>query len=305
MNHVLSIHSVLATYIWTSNSWTPISARSLGFLVGPLRTLKDPEYFSDDGPTTSTSTSTSSATLEQDNPADGFHGIRHAYFAPLFLRKLLHSKANTELLQAASIELNPLQKHQEKILSELDECVLSVSAGVPHRALAMMKDVLAVPTFRTVAYTQFWIPGAVHGGSSSGALHSCPEVLNNPFLGGAIMDSRLLPPRGHRLPFYPGGRALQFLQARCAVRSWITAAIPLAGGDDVGNGYLHSLIESQIMSLYERGHGAFGEGKEYTVVHGNATTKHRRLHLSNQLCLYRWCQGWISVCKAVCEGKRA
>jgi hypothetical protein len=124
-----------------------------------------------------------------------------------------------------------------------------------------MRDVLAAPTYRTYSYTQIWIPSAVHGGCTSGALHNCPEVLINPFLGGAIMDSRLLPPVGYRLPFYQGGRVLQFLQARCAVRGWITAALPVGGHDDVGTGYIFSLVESLIMSLYERGHGGQGEGK--------------------------------------------
>ena len=131
---------------------------------------------------------------------------------------------------------------------------------MPHRALSLMRDILALPTFRTASFTQVWIPGAVHGGATSGALHCCPEALVNPFLGGSIMDARLLPPVGHRLPFHQGGRVLQFLQARCAVRGWIIAALPLGGQDDVGEGYLHTLIENLIMSLYERAHGAHGEG---------------------------------------------
>ena len=75
------------------------------------------------------------------------------------------------------------------------------------------------------------------------------------------MDAGLLPPIGKRIPYYNGGgRVLQMLQARCAVRGWIIAALPLGGQDDVGMGYLHSLIESFLMSLYERGHGGQGEG---------------------------------------------
>jgi hypothetical protein len=126
-----------------------------------------------------------------------------------------------------------------------------------------MRDVLALPVYRTTAYTQIWIPHAVHGGNTSGALADCPEVQLNVFLGGAILDSRLLPPvPASRLPYYQGGggRALQFQQARCAVRGWITAALPLGGHDDVGNGYLLTLVESLITSLYERGHGGWGEG---------------------------------------------
>lgn len=88
------------------------------------------------------------------------------------------------------------------------------------------------------------------------------EVLGaNTFLGGAIMDAGLLPPPGKRIPFYQGGgRVLQMLQARCAIRGWIIACLPLGGQDDVGNGYILSLIESFMMSLYERAHGATGEG---------------------------------------------
>jgi hypothetical protein len=89
----------------------------------------------------------------------------------------------------------------------------------------------------------------------------CPEVGGcNTFLGGAIMDSTLLPPPGMRLPYYEGGKYLQFLQARNAIRGWVRTALPLGSNDDIGQGYLHALIESFIMSLYERCHGAFGEG---------------------------------------------
>lgn len=56
------------------------------------------------------------------------------------------------------------------------------------------------------------------------------------------------------------GRSLQFLQARNAIRGWTRAALPLGSDDDVGQGYLHALVETYLMSLYERGHGAFGEG---------------------------------------------
>jgi len=75
------------------------------------------------------------------------------------------------------------------------------------------------------------------------------------------MDSRNLPPPGYRLPYYAGGRVLQFLQARCVIRGWITAALPMGTFyDDIGMGYIHSVFESFLMSLYERGHGAIGEG---------------------------------------------
>lgn len=36
--------------------------------------------------------------------------------------------------------------------------------------------------------------------------------------------------------------------------------MPLGGEDDVGFGYLHGLVEALLFSLYERGHGGYGEG---------------------------------------------
>ena len=258
---VTPIDAVFVTSVWASCSWAPIPSRSLGFAIGPFRVLEDPEYFKavaeDDS---------NGLTLETRQALDAARnsgeGIRQVYLAPLFARKHVHATANTELLPDTDIELAPLSKRQIELLQGLDQCVITATVGVPHRALSLMRDILAFPAFRTVSYTQIWIPNAVHGGSTSGALHCCPDVLVNPFLGGAIMDSRLLPPAGHRLPYHYGGRALQFLQARCAIRGWITSAIPLGGRDDVGFGYIHSLFESFIMSMYERGHGAFGEGKK-------------------------------------------
>ena len=140
--------------------------------------------------------------------------------------------------------------------------ILASTIGVPNRALSLMRDVLALPAYRTSSYTQIWIPNAhMSGDSCGGNMVGCPEVGGcNAFLGGAILDSTLLPPPGMRLPFYDGGRCLQFLQARNAVRGWIRAALPLGSNDDVGQGYLHALVEAFLMSLYERGHGAFGEG---------------------------------------------
>lgn len=162
-----------------------------------------------------------------------------------------------------------MSQNQKEIIAGLDQSIILATAGVTHRALLFMKEVLALPVFRTVAYNQVWIPNAVHGGSTSGSLNNCPEVSINPFLGGAIMDARLLPPVGHRLPFYHGGRVLQFLQARCAVRGWIISAIPLGGQDDVGQGYIHTLFESLIMSLYERGHAAHGEGRFWRITNSH------------------------------------
>jgi hypothetical protein len=105
-----------------------------------------------------------------------------------------------------------------------------------------------------------WIPDCVGGGVTSGALNCCPEVSINGFLGWSLLDSRLLPPVASRLPYWQGGRALQFAQTRSAIRGWLLSALPLGGQDDVGNGYIHTVTESFLMSLYERGHGAHGEG---------------------------------------------
>jgi len=197
-------------------------------------------------------------------------GIRQLYFATNDERCHIHSQAamiSAEGLISTSyddmlyhdnfIRTSESLKQQKK---RLIMSIMGSTSGVPNRALSLMLDVLALPSYRTMSYTQIWIPNAVDGGKSCGALHSCPEVSCNPFLGGAIIDSTLLPPLGHRFPFYSGGRVLQLLQARCAIRGWINAALPLGGTDEVGYGYIHTLFEEFIMSLYEKAHGAFGEG---------------------------------------------
>ena len=271
---VTPIDAICVTSVWASCSWAPIPSRALGFAIGPFRVLEDPEYFQAVAEDESNGLGLESRQALEAARENG-EGIRQVYVAPLFARKHIHSEANTMLLPDTSIELTPLYKRQRELLQGLDQCVITATVGVPHRALSLMRDILAFPAFRTVSYTQIWIPNAVHGGSTSGALHCCPDVLVNPFLGGAIMDSRLLPPVGHRLPYHYGGRVLQFLQARCAIRGWIIAAVPLGGRDDVGFGYIHSLFESFIISLYERGHGAFGEGKNVLVLDSHA-------------CIFRW-----------------
>lgn len=264
---VTSVDDILVTSLWCSNSWTPIPARSLGFAIGPFKIVEDPEYFGPASLLVEDDDEQDELTEEErllnflENARSNGEGIRQAYFATLLERKFLHQKASTVLMPGVTFRLNPLTGAQKATVRELDNLVVYCTVGVPHRALSLMRDVLALPTYRTASYTQVWIPNAVHGGCSSGALHDCPEVLNNPFLGGAIMDSRLMPPPGCRLPFYQGGRALQFLQARNAIRGWIVATLPLGGRDDVGMGYLLALVESFIVSLYERGHGAQGEGK--------------------------------------------
>jgi hypothetical protein len=264
------LDSIQATNVWCTSTWTPVPVRSLGFAIGPFKVLEDPEYF---GPAALGGQDVGEEDAEEESFEERLEeflesarkngeGIRQVYFAPLFERKHIHvSTADRSLLpRHTRLYLPLLTASQEERAAELDATVTFGTTGVPHRALSLMRDVLALPTFRAASYTQIWIPGAVHGGATCGALHHCPEVQVNPFLGGAIMDSRLLPPIRSRLPFHQGGRVLQFLQARCAIRGWITAALPIGGNDDVGMGYLYSLFESFLMSLYERGHGGFGEG---------------------------------------------
>lgn len=266
----VSIDAIRATAVWCSCSWTPVPARSMGFAVGPFKVLEDSEYF---GPTAVAGDDDdedddgNSLSLEERHQAfvDSAHekgeGIRQVYFAPIFERKHIFAEADSRLLPNTVIRLLSVNAQQSETSNGLEKAMHYSTVGVPHRALSLMRDVLALPSYRTSSYTQVWIPNAVHGGLSSGALHNCPEVLVNCFLGGAIMDSRLLPPIGSRLPYYQGGRVLQLMQARCAIRGWISATLPLGGGDDVGSGYILTLIEAFIMSMYERGHGAHGEGK--------------------------------------------
>lgn len=111
--------------------------------------------------------------------------------------------------------------------------------GVASTAWRWMREVLQI-SFRTTHYVQIWLP----------------MQQAEPFLGGAILDSRLLEP--DRLPYYAGGRTLQFHQAQAVVQGWITAALPLGSGDDVGDGYLWSVVQAIVWSLYERGHGVVG-----------------------------------------------
>ena len=266
-NRITSIDSILATSVWYSTSWLPIAPRSLGFAIGPFRVLEDPEYFNsliEDDDDDGSDDEDEEEKPEEVDPVqaarDNGEGVRQVFFSPIFARKHIHSTANMVLLPDTTFDLSPLTKEQMELSDALDQSVLTATIGVPSRALSIMRDILALPAFRTVSYTQIWIPYAAAGGVTSGSLHCCPEASNNPFLGGSIMDSRLLPPPNHRLPYHQGGRVLQFLQARCAVRGWITSAVPLGGRDDVGNGYIHTLIESLIMSLYERGYGANGCG---------------------------------------------
>ena len=198
-------------------------------------------------------------------------GIRQLYFAPRDDRRWIHKDANDvfvfgKLLDTGYCpqlqlrpELSAAKLHERQ---QLEGSFLASTTGVPNRALSLMRDVLALPAYRTSSYTQIWIPYAQWSGDCCGGnMVGCPEVGGcNPFLGGAIMDSTLLPPPGMRLPYYEGGKYLQFLQARNAIRGWVRSALPLGSNDDVGQGYLLCVIESFLMGLYEKGHGAIGEG---------------------------------------------
>jgi len=278
VQQIRHIQPSYVTSIFSSLTWLPCPSRSLGFAIGPFSTLYDPEYFRLDHDNDDDSDSE----IEEDDANDDNgplslqetaqklgEGIRQLYFAPKEDRKWIHSTVTDELIfgyenetgnqRPARPELSTAQLQERRLL---EGSVLASTIGVPNRALSLMRDVLALPAYRTSSYTQIWIPNAYMSGDNCGGnMVGCPEVGGcNSFLGGAIMDSTLLPPPGMRLPYYDEGRSLQFLQARNCIRGWTRAALALGGDDDVGQGYLHTLIESFLMSLYERGHGAFGEG---------------------------------------------
>ena len=168
--------------------------------------------------------------------------IRQIYIAPSFLRSQLHSS-------------QPLSTHKA-----LNNAVIAGSSGVPLRALSLTREILGLPSFRSKNYTQIWLPACVDGGTSSGGWHQCQSVAYNSWIGGATLDSNLLPPQKHRLPFHAGGRVLQMAQARSAIMGWIVSSLPLGGEDDVGQGYIHALFCAQLMDIYERTHGGSGEG---------------------------------------------
>ncbi|KAL9189004.1 hypothetical protein ACHAXT_011494 [Thalassiosira profunda] len=265
--HVTSLHASLI--------WAPCPARALGFAVGPFAALYDPEYFRLDDEDADSDSDAEEGADEDGPPLSPAatarrrgEGIRQLYFAPRDDRPWVHADVGDEHI-FGRLDAVPRRRPRPQLSTaqlqdrqRLEASVLAATIGVPNRALSLMRDVLALPAYRTAGYTQIWIPDARLSGSNSGGnMVGCPEVEGcNPFLGGAILDGALLPPPGMRWPYYHEGRALQFLQARNAVRGWVRAALPLAPGDDVGQGYLHALVEAFLMSLYERGHGAFGEG---------------------------------------------
>ncbi|KAL7553517.1 hypothetical protein ACHAWF_016790, partial [Thalassiosira exigua] len=272
------------TSVFSSFAWSPCPSRSLGFAVGPFASLYDPEYFRLDDDEDDSDAEAEEIEAAEMGGEDAFpplsleetakrsgEGVRQVYFAPADERRWIHADVDDEAAfgpeppgrrrRARPRRPEPSAARQRE-LRTLERTVLASTVGVPNRALSLVRDVLALPAYRTASYTQVWIPDARLSGSSSGGnLAGRPEAGGcNPFLGGAILDGALLPPPGMRLPYYDEGRSLQFLQARSAVRGWVRAALPLGSDDDVGQGYLHSLVEEFLMSLYERGHGAFGEG---------------------------------------------
>jgi hypothetical protein len=337
---VASMDAISATQLWASTSWMPVPARCLGFAIGPFKVVDDPEYFGlpeldlDDEENEENDPGEEQAMqrrqqMELEREKERIdaarlrgEGIRQAYFAPVYERKDVHRMANTMLLaedpstrrdsRQCNVEFQVLGKTNRQIClsKDLEDAVKFATAGVPHRALSLMRDILALPAYRTAAYTQIWIPQAVNGGHSTGALHSCPEVLGaNCFLGGAILDAGLLPPVRRRIPYFQGGgRVLQMLQARCAIRGWIMATLPLGGQDDVGGGYIHGLIESFMMSFYERGHGASGEGKSISSdsAIARASAVHPRPRIStliNSFPAARWSQRVHVLRQALCSWK--
>ena len=282
LNQIRNIRPTYVTSIFSSLVWSPCPSRSLGFAVGPFATIYDPEYFRLDNDEEDDSDDEIENDADDDGSPLSIHetarkmgeGIRQLYFAPRDDRPWIHAGVNDDSIFPSIMSIDDIdgaghQRKRPELSAEyirdrqlLERSVLASTLGVPNRALSLMRDILALPAYRTSSYTQIWIPNAQLSGSSSGGnMTGCAEVSGcNCFLGGAIIDSTLLPPPGMRLPYYNEGRYLQFIQARNAIRGWVRAALPLGSGDDVGQSYLHCLVETFIMSLYERGHGAYGEG---------------------------------------------
>ena len=269
----LPLRTQLATSTWMTSVWSPCPARSLGFAIGPFDVMYDPEYYGKDGNDNDDDEDDDEDDEDEEEEEEDEYptisetaekngeGIRQLCFALKDERPYIHANAiiigmeGVRGIHKVSSSVSDSELKKQIVIS-----ITGSTAGVPNRALSLMRDILSLPSYRTMSYTQIWIPGAVDGGVSSGTLHACPEISCNPFLGGAILDAKLLHPVGYRLPFHAGGKVLQFAQARCAVRGWITSALPLGGSDDIGHSYIHTLIEKFIMSLYERAHGAYGEG---------------------------------------------
>jgi hypothetical protein len=158
------------------------------------------------------------------------------------------------------------------------------TSGVALRALHFCSTLLAGDGGSSEAtrqlcsvYTQIWIPNAIDGGYAVGAPHQ--SNTHNSFVGGCIIDTRLLPPIQKKVPFYHGGRALQMAQARNVIWMWLKAGISIGSDstnlsstsknemvvngedvDNVGDGYLLEVFYQYTMHLYEQAFGATGEG---------------------------------------------
>ena len=225
--------SAYVTALFACFVHAPCPSRSLGFAVGPFAPpLYDPEYLrandddeslggdasEEEGEDHGTEVGPRGTTLREMVRRSG-EGIRQLYFAPEEDRPWIHYDVTDGILfgrfdgrQSASEQ--PLRPNltasqlQDRLL--LRQTIVAATVGVPNRALSLMRDVLALPAYRTSSHTQIWIPHAHFSGSDCGNVVSRPEVGGcNPFLGGAILDATLLPPRGKRLPYYDAERALQ------------------------------------------------------------------------------------------------
>lgn len=151
----VSVQDIYATNVFVANYWIPMPARSLGFAIGPFRTIVDPEYTMNTG---------------------GSTNMQQTYLLPVTIRPHIHTMAaDRNYLSNVHLVL-PDFSEDKRSYEEIDNIVTAATCGVAHRALVLMKDVLRLPTFRTNSYTQVWIPGA-------------PP---SPLLGMAILDARLL-----------------------------------------------------------------------------------------------------------------
>jgi hypothetical protein len=206
-----------------------------------------------------------------------------AFFAPLPMRSRLHSDyAPDEEEDRNTDDFN------KNLCHALQSTVTYSTSGVAIRALHFCSTLLAgdgsnsgahsSPTRQLCSvYTQVWIPNAIDGGYSVGAAHQ--SNTHNSFVGGCIIDTRLLPPMQKKIPFYHGGRALQMAQARNVIWMWLKAGVSIGSDstnlststnqnsvvsgedvDEVGDGYLLEIFYQYIMHLYEQAFGGTGEG---------------------------------------------
>ena len=214
------IPTFFCTALWKSHIWLPVSCRSLGFAIGPFHTVTDAPDGDDD-----------------DNNDD--RAVRQVVCIPRAFRSTDRAR---RVVPVRTISTTQQQQWQPQ------QC-LGGTTGVAGTAWRFVRELLQI-SFRTTTYTQVWLP----------VTDATTAQQSNTFLGGAILNSRLLLDGRSSLPYYAGGRALQFQQARAVVDGWVTAALPLGSGDDVGDGYVWSVVQAILWSLYERGHGVFGEG---------------------------------------------